>query len=243
MGNELRRAEAFAAELRETYGAEVRSVVLYGSAAREQFHEGTSDLNILVLLEHVDAATIRRGSALARQWVEQGNPPPLLLSSDELQRSLDIFAIEYRDIRDAHRVLYGEDPFAAIEIDPEHLRLQCERELKAALIRLRERYLLVAGEPQELGNLLRHSISTFLVLFRTVLRLSGEAVPPDHERVVRAAAERVGFAPEAWLEILGARRGGSSLEPDADDPLVTSYLAAVARTLEYVDRLPTSSSP
>jgi predicted nucleotidyltransferase len=240
MGEEIQRAESFARELVEVYGDEVVSVVLYGSAAREQFHAGSSDLNVLVLFRRLDAAAVRRGSALAQRWVEQGNPPPLLLAEEELRRSLDIFAIEYGDIRDAHRVLHGTDPFAELEIRDEHLRLQCERELKGALIQLREHYLLAADEPERLGELLRRSVSTILVLFRTVLRLSGDAVPHAVEQVVQATAERVGFPPAPLLEILRARRGGESLRPAADDPVVVGYLDAVAATVRYIDRLPTT---
>jgi predicted nucleotidyltransferase len=239
MAEEFRRAQEFAREVAEVYGSDVRSIVLYGSAAREQFHEGSSDLNVLVLLRQVDAGVIRRGAALARRWVEQGNPPPLLLAEEELRRSLDIFAIEYSDIRDAHRVLHGDDPFAELEVRSEHLRLQCERELKSALIQLREWYLLTATEPEQLGQLLRRSVSTLLVLFRTVLRLSGDAVPRSAEEVVQATSSRVGFAPEPLLEILRARRSGEALQPAADDPLVDGYLEAVARTVGYIDGLPT----
>jgi predicted nucleotidyltransferase len=238
MGSQLDRAREFAAELARVYGEEARSIVLYGSAAREQFHEGVSDLNVLVLLGRLDTALLHRVAALARGWVEEGNPPPLILTEDELARSLDIFAIEYSDIRDAHRVLHGSDPFAMLEIRPEHLRLQCERELKGALIQLRERYLLVADEPAELDLLLRRSLSTFLVLFRTVLRLEGGAVPQDPEATIRAVAERAGFDPAPVVEVLQARRTGVALEPGPQDPRVVAYLRAVDTVVRYVDRLP-----
>jgi hypothetical protein len=238
MGKESERADAFAKEVAHLYGEEVRSIVLYGSAARDQYHEGVSDLNILVLLRRLDAALMRRGSGLARGWVQEGNPPPLILTEEELARSLDIFAIEYSDIRDAHRVLHGDDPFAGLQIRREDLRLQCERELKGALIQLRERYLLAADEPDELDILLRRSMSTFLVLFRTVLRLTGDAVPRDAGEVVEATAARVGFEAGPLLAILDARRSGSALRPAADDPRVAAYLAAVDLTVRFVDRLP-----
>jgi hypothetical protein len=237
MGEETRRAEEFARELVGVFGEDVRSVVLYGSAARGDFTEGVSDLNLLVLLRRIEPEFIRRASALARGWAEQGNPPPLLLSEHELQRSLDIFAIEYSDIREAHRVLYGDDPFADLEIRREHLRLQCERELKAALIQLRERYLLVAEEPAELAQLLRRSVSTFLVLFRTVLRLSDQTVPPEPNAVVEAVAARAGFEAEPLLAVLRERRS-ADWRPAADDPIVAGYVDAVAQTVTYVDRLP-----
>jgi predicted nucleotidyltransferase len=173
-------------------------VVLYGSAARGQYREGASDLNVLVLLRDTLPATLRRGSRLARAWVEEErNPPPLLLSEEEWRGSADVFPIEMSDIRDAHLVLHGADPFTGVEIALEDLRLQCEHELKGKQIQLRERYLLSAGEPAELEQLLARSFSTFLVLFRTVLRLDGGEAPRDAETVVRRTAERAGVRPDA----------------------------------------------
>ncbi len=237
MGREMQRAETFARELADLYRGELVSVVLYGSAARGEYREGRSDLNVLVLLRRTDATMLRRGSALARGWVAEGNPPPLMLGAEEMRRSLDVFPIEYSDIRDAHRVLHGEDPFAGVEIDPEHLRLQCEHEIKGKQIQLREGYLLSAEEPDELGELLLRSFSTFLLLFRTVLRLSGSGAPRDAESVIEQTAARVGFAPDALREIHRARSEGAALRPAPNDPVVTGYLDAVARTVEFVDRM------
>jgi len=75
------------------------------------------------------------------------------------------------------------------------------------------------------------------VLFRTVLRLSGEDVPRSDEEVLRLAGERVGFEPGAMLEVLRARRAGEALRVEADDPRVSAYLDAVALTVGHVDRM------
>lgn len=237
MGQEIRRAEALVQELGSLYGEALISAVLYGSAARGEFKEGVSDLNLLVLLRAVDPAVLRQGSAAARRWTEAGNPPPLLLGEQEWRRSADVFPIEAADIRDAYRVLRGADPFEGMQIDSEHLRLQCEHELKGKQIQLREHYLLGAGDPDQLGRLLHASISTFLVLFRTVLRLVDTPVPREAERVIRAVAERAGFAPEAMLRVLESRGAGTPLRVSADDSTMVGYLDAVARVVEFVDQL------
>lgn len=237
MTEEIRRAEAFSQELLGAYGDALVSVVLYGSAARGDFQPGVSDLNLLALLRDADAATLRRGSAAARGWVAEGNPPPLVWGAEEWRRSADVFPIEIADIRDAHRVLWGTDPFGELRIDWEHLRHQCEYELKGKHIQLRERYLLSAGEPAELAALLTRSISTFLVLFRTVLRLLKEPATRDSEAVIREVAGRAEFDPKPLLDVLRLRRDGAGFHPSADDPTVTGYLDAVARTSEFVDRL------
>jgi predicted nucleotidyltransferase len=236
MGKETERAQAFARDLAGAYGDALRGVVLYGSAARGEYRAGVSDLNLLVLLGDTHAATLRRGSALARAWAAENNPPPLVMSEAEFRDSVDTFPIELSDIRDAHVLLHGGDPFVGLEIRPEDLRLQLERELKGAYIRLRTHYLTQAGEAVKFEPVLLKSLSTFLVMFRTVLRLSGVEVARDPEAAVRATAGRVGFDPAPLLEILAARAGRSKLDVRPDSPVVTGYLDAVARVVEYVDR-------
>lgn len=237
MGKEIERARAFARDLGEVYGESLRSVVLYGSAARGEYREGKSDLNVLVLLADTSPESLRKGSRLAREWTAERNPPPLLLPEEEWRKSADVFPIELADIQDAHLVLHGADPFAGVEIDPADLRLQCESELKRSHIRLRERYLLSAGEPAELEALLLQSFSTFLVLFRTVLRLAGEPATRDPEAVIRAVAGRAGFDAAPLLEIHRARQGEGKVDVRADSPMVVGYLDAVERVVRYVDRL------
>jgi hypothetical protein len=237
MPPEMERAQQFAWALEGVFDTDLVSVVLYGSAARGEYRPGRSDLNVLVLLRALSPAGLRAAGDLAREWVAEGNSPPLLLSADEWRRSADVWAIEVTDIRDAHLVLLGADPFEGISVGAEDLRLQCERELKGKHIQLRERYLLSSGQPDELGELLVRSFSTFLVLFRTVLRLTGTDGVRDAETVVRRVAQTVGFSPEPMLQIHRARAAGEKLRPAADSPLVVGYLDAVSRVVEHVDRL------
>jgi predicted nucleotidyltransferase len=236
MGKEMERAQAFARDLASAYGDALRAVLLYGSAARGEYRDGVSDLNLLVLLADTRADTLRRGSALARAWAAENNPPPLVLGEAEFRDSADVYAIELSDIQGAHLLLYGADPFTGLVIRPADLRAQLERELKGASVRLRTRYLTEAGEALKFQPVLLKSLSTFLVMFRTVLRLSGVEVARDPDAVVRATAERVGFDPAPLLEILRARAGQVKLDVRPDSPVVTGYLDAVARVVEYVDR-------
>jgi hypothetical protein len=236
MGKEMERAQGFARELAAAYGDDLVSVVLYGSAARGEYREGVSDLNLLVLLRDCACATLRRGAALARAWQTKRNPPPLVMGAAEFRDSADTFPIELADIRDAHVVLHGGDPFEGVEIRPADLRLQLERELKGGQIRLRTRYLTDAGDAARFEPVLLKSFSTFLVMFRTVLRLGGQDPVRDPEAVVSAIAARVGFDPAPLLAIAQARGGGAKLDVRPDSPVVTGYLDAVAEVVRYVDR-------
>lgn len=236
MSKEIERSEAFAKELSSIYGETLVSVVLYGSAARGEYREGISDLNIMMIHREMNPSVLRKGSALARRWVKAGNQPPLMFGESEWKGSADVFPIEFGDMRDAHRVLHGSDPFEGLKIDPEHLRLQCEHELRSKLIQLREYYLLSADEPEELGNLFVRSLPTFLTLFRTALRLAGHTVSRDSREVIAATAAEIGFDPDAFVRVLTAREKGEKFTPKAEDPVAIGYLTGVSRTSEWLDR-------
>ena len=63
-----KRAQEFAETLVDRYGEDLVSVVLYGSAARGDYREGISDLNVLVLLRTLNPELLRRGTEITRSW-------------------------------------------------------------------------------------------------------------------------------------------------------------------------------
>src|SRR2546425_667599 len=50
--------QALVGGVKEALGTRLRSVVLYGSGARGDYHRGTSDLNLIVGLEMLDPRTL-----------------------------------------------------------------------------------------------------------------------------------------------------------------------------------------
>jgi len=90
--------EELVGQLQKVYGAQLRSVVLYGSAAAGEHIPKRSDYNVLVIVDELTMEHMRAGAAVARAWGEDGNPPPLTFTLDEWQGSSDIFPMEYADI-------------------------------------------------------------------------------------------------------------------------------------------------
>src|SRR5260370_25757447 len=109
--------------LQEAAGENLQSVVLYGSAARGDFHAHKSDLNLLCVLKSAKAAELSRIASVVRWWSGQlREPAPRIFTQEELLHSADVFAIELLDIGEAHRVLFGHDPVAGISV-PMNLHL------------------------------------------------------------------------------------------------------------------------
>jgi predicted nucleotidyltransferase len=221
--------EKLVEQLRQALSDGLRSVVLYGSAAAGDHVPGKSDYNVLVVAERLGAGELDALSAPVRAWCAAGNPPPRLFTVAELARSADSFPIEWADIRDAHRVLWGADVAAALTVSREHVRLQVERELKSRLMYLRERYLMTAGQPARVAELMRGSVTTFLVLCHATLRLYQEAVPARKLDAARALAAHVRFDAEVFV-------AAAECEPAAAPALFERYLKTIERIVEAVDR-------
>src|SRR6476659_10144353 len=165
-------------QLRAAYKERLASVVLYGSAAGGDHIPDRSDYNVRVLLEsidstQVDASSSVAASAVARAWREAGNPPPMTMSLEEWRRSADIFPMEYADILERNRVLHGDAPFAGISVSPADLRLQLEQQVMGKLLQLRQGALLAGTDGKRQAELVAASLSTMMVLFRSVRRLHG----------------------------------------------------------------------
>ena len=146
--------------------ANLKSIVLYGSAVTAEFRAGHSDLNVLCIVDRVASEDLEHLHDPSEWWVRQGNPPPLLFTLDELHRSADVFAIELLDITHHHRLLYGTDYFTNFEVPLRLHRLQVERELRSDWLRLRQAILAAPLSYKAHLGIMSQSVSIFCALFR-----------------------------------------------------------------------------
>src|SRR6266853_6627370 len=124
--------------LRKARQERLLAVILYGSAATGDHHAEFSDLNVLCVLTQVTPAELAACEPVFKWWRGDGNPAPLLLSEDEVRTSTDCFPIEFHDMQERRKVLFGKDAVADLEIDRSFYRAQVEHELRAKLLRLRQ---------------------------------------------------------------------------------------------------------
>src|SRR5690242_12303444 len=150
-------------QLRAAYGTALRSIVLYGSAAAGEHIPKRSDYNVLVIVDALDSARLTAASAASRAWTEAGNPAPLTLTASEWRGSADIFPMEYADILERHKVLYGKAPFDGIHVDKHDLRLQLELEAMGKLLRMRQAILASGGDEKRQIELLERSLSAIMI--------------------------------------------------------------------------------
>ena len=221
--------------LHEAAKENLESILLYGSAARGDFHEAHSDLNVLCILRSLRAAELGRVSAVVKWWTTvQRQPAPLFFSAEELRRSADVFAIEILDMQQSHRVLYGTDVVAGINVPMNLHRVQVEHELRTLLLKLRQHLLRDAGNLHELGTVLAKSLSSTLTLLRHAL-IALEERPPNVASELFARIATLTGASAPAFEAVQRLREAKSLDKEAVLPAYDGYLAALEKVIAALD--------
>lgn len=224
-------------KLRKAFGQRLVSVVLYGSAATGDHCARFSDLNVLCILSEVGPHELAAAGDLFRWWRELGNPAPLLLSETEAASSTDCFAIEFHDIQAHHRLLDGRDVIGPLALDDSFYRAQVEHDLRAKLLRLRQKAAGVMHDSGLLRALLLDSVSNFCVLFRHALALHGAGSPPRHSEAVALAGAQFAFAAAPFEQLLGVREGRAKARDLDAAALLGPYLEGISAVIAAVDRL------
>ncbi|HAH32541.1 MAG TPA: hypothetical protein DCL44_09545 [Elusimicrobia bacterium] len=220
-------------EIKKICGGNLCSVVLYGSSVAGD-NVKTSDYNVLVVMNRIETEDLLALTGICSRWGRDGNHAPLMFAKENLMRSADVFPVEFSDIIQTHRMLYGPDPFTGMEIDPALLRLELEHELKSKLILLRENFLVTKGSQKEVNKLMVSSISAFLTLFKAALRLYGETPPAKKLEVLPILSRHIKFDEEVFAIVWGLKEGGKRSDITSLQ-IFSRYLPALQSVTDAVD--------
>ncbi len=228
---------ALVERLKTAVGTRLVSVILYGSAATGDWQEERSDLNVLCVLQQLSADELAACEPIFRWWRGEGHSSPLLLTAEEMQTSTDCFPMEFYDMQEHRTVLYGVDVIENLEIDRSFYRAQVEHELRAKHIRLRQKAADILSVPDKLVKLLTDSLSTFCVLGRHALILSGQEAQFKKAAILTALERAMGRRLEGSHEILALRSTAKQPSVANARALFERYLEEMGSLVRFVDRL------
>lgn len=214
---------------------EPSALVIYGSLAKGTYREGESDINLAVVLHQGSPETLRALAEPLRAAYREARVEPFIVEARELPRLADVFSVKLADIQDAHHVLAGEDPFAALTIEPEHMRLRVEQELRNHLLRLRRHALFAGDDPRLLARAIYAAATSLTIDLTALLRVAGHSVSdPSPLGIARQSAAAFDFDRKT-LEALCAIKSGGAI--DAPEALFQRLLDLVARAAHIADTL------
>jgi hypothetical protein len=213
-------------DLARVFGSRLLSLLAY-RATNGSDAGGRRHMVVVSTLTPDDLAAL---VPLVPRWRAAGNSVPLLLTRHELDRSLDIFPLEYSAIAASHELVAGIDPFARMAIASADLRRACERQVKGHLIHLREGLLETGGRPSAVAALVQSSAAPFRAVLRAVARLHGKETTDD-AALAAFAEETLGLPGRVVRDVLGADSG----RPVDAPSLMPDYLALTGQLWTIVD--------
>ncbi len=222
----------------EPAAPEPSALLIYGSLAWGGYREGASDVNLAVVLTDASESTLSAIRAPLRAAWRAVGVAPLLIERGEIEHLGDVFPIKLSDIQAHHHVLAGDDPFTGVTIEPTHLRLRVEQELRNHLIRMRRRYVDVGDSQREPSRTLIHSASSLRIELRALLRLAGKPVDaPDLSSVNKAAVAAFSFDEHALERLRTFKHTGKDKDVRG---LYFAIIDVLAQAVACADKLEVS---
>jgi predicted nucleotidyltransferase len=229
-----KKIELFTEQLKSTYAQKLVSIIIYGSAASGEYVEKRSNINFLVILENNESAELKKAGRLINKFPAF---EPLFLSQDYIERSADVFPIEFLDLKENYVLLYGKDILKNIAIDEKNLRFQCEHELKAKLIGLRQHYLVSNARGAYLYPVLLKAFTSVLHIARNILRLMGKAVPYKKEEILTELSKSLAIDMNVWGVLLSAKNKKIRVAENEKENLYLRFINEIEKIVEAVDKL------
>jgi hypothetical protein len=222
--------------MKEFAGENLESIILYGSAARGDFKEGHSDLNVLCALRSVAARELTRVTPVVHWWCkDQNEPAPLFFTAEELRQSADVFSIELLDMQQSRRVLYGADVVAGIAVPMNLHRVQVEHDLRTLLLKLRQHFLLNGQKERELRATAAKSSSSALALLRHTLIAFDEEPPASAPEIFARIATLTRADAEAFSAAYKLRDSHAHVDDIAR--AYGQYLNALTVVISALDKI------
>ena len=142
----------YAGLVRQLAAGNLAGLTLFGEVLGPEFEASRAPASSVLVLERIDLALLRRLAEYGPDLGKRRIAAPLIMTPQYVKASLDTFPLELLEIHQRHATVCGGDEFAELTFQPEHIRLQCERELKRTSIHLRHALLAAAGREKMLGE-------------------------------------------------------------------------------------------
>ncbi len=222
-------------DVRQVYGTQLEGVLLYGSAVRGDFLPGRSNLNLLLLVSSYDVAVLKKYVGIHKRWNKEQVVVPLFLTKADFQSAALVFPLEYQDIHECHRVLWGQDPFVGFKVDSRYLGGEVLQALRGNLLRLRQRFVEGGGTEEAVTILLPLSITSLLPVLRGVQRLLGRPALSHGEPLLKDLESHFGVDLAGLRDALLLKRGQISPGQKEVPRMMDRYLECLGRLVAAVE--------
>ncbi len=202
------------------FADDLRSIVLYGSGAEGKLRPA-SDVNVIVVLAKFDqhkADQLREPLRLAEAAIKL---KAMFLLEQEVEPASQAFAVKFADLNRRRRVLYGDDPFAAISVSREDSIFRLKQTLLNLILRLRESYISRGSREEQLAATIAGAAGPLRSCAATLLELEGVTVASAKDALQQLSASLPGAEQrEQYLHFISDARQKQILAPGIAAPVL-----------------------
>jgi len=199
--------DPFAQEMIRLLGDDLQTVASFGSAVSGDYVYARSNINMVLVFKNITVTQLKVMSVPMEQWMTRGFDVPRIFTTNDLERSLDVFPLLFMEIRDNHRILFGPDPFKTIPIEKTYLRIQVEQMLRTKMAEARTEFIASGESLRTFESMLSRSFNTIFPLLRGLLFLKGLNPSVRKDVVVSTAEEQFQLEPGILTDSLRQKMG------------------------------------
>ena len=215
----------------------IHSVYIVGSALTRDFDPKISDINSVIVLHEMDLKFLELLAPLGRKYGKKRISAPLIMTPAYIDKSRDVFPIEFLNIKLLHHTVFGQDIFKDLDIDRSDLRHQCERELKVKLIGLRQGYISTAGDQKILARGFADSLAGYMPLFKTIIVLLGRETPQNNQEILSVLTDITGVRTDAFKQVLSLKKRQTKPTIEKLNIVFEDYYEVIEQLGEIIDAL------
>ena len=231
------KIKPFLEEILDKYQEKIHSIHVTGTAITDDYDEKVSYVNSVFVLREMDLKFLKLVAPMGKKYGKSKVAAPLIMTPDYINKSLDVFPIEFLNFRLIHSTVFGEDILDNIEIERMDLRHQCERELKSKLIWLRQGYISSQGDKKLLTEGFVNSITGYIPLFRGIIVLLGKEPPLIQKDVISALSGAAGINTDVFNNVLKEKHKKIKLTIEELNTIFEDYYAATEKLAKIVNEI------
>jgi hypothetical protein len=217
--------EKVAGLINSAHPENVDSIYKYGN---EEENEDFSDIALLVILKDASSKVLDLYQASLKKILKKHMLKITFFTLEELKNSLDVFPMEFLDMKESRCLITGKDHFKSLVIDSKNLRHQCEYVLRSNILKLREGYI---NPGRNINALVSGSIVSFIAVFRNLLRLNNVDIPGSNKELFSLLAEKLRFNKVVFQDVLENYNSKNVAD------LFPMYLQELEKIVIQVDKL------
>ncbi|MFA5879299.1 MAG: hypothetical protein WC860_03905 [Candidatus Margulisiibacteriota bacterium] len=206
-------------------------ISLYYDQINPAFSQKLNLVTLLIILKEIDLGQLNKfivGLQKINKSIKNIAFTPKIFTFDELKNSLDVFPIEFLELKENSVLLNGEDTLKQLIVNNKNLRTECEFYLRSHLLKLREAYL---SPKRNLTSLIKTSFPSFIVLFKYILSLVNTNKFDNNQEIIKALSDSINFKVALFLEIL------LNINKSNLDNYFPFYIEEIQNIIQQVDQL------